>query len=235
MTSHNKQWQDVKENYLKLIEQNLAQVDHPRRTEILANVREHLDSKYTELSPEQQNWENFQQIITEMGPPEEYAELLGENNTSKAKTTSGINTFLAILFVIVLAAVGGYLIYTAQNSHPMSPAPAPFKFEPDTQVLGKWVAVDFVRDIEDFIPGQKQWKGDLYLKGLTFYEDGTTSGPWTWTKGWLWHPGDKTKARYQIKDMQGGKYLFMEWMSGDVTIRGQKPWYYVLKKEAYDD
>jgi len=76
MTSQNKQWQDVKENYLKLIEKKLAQVDHPRRAEILANVSEHLDSKYAELTEEKQNWETFQQIITEMGPPEEYAELL---------------------------------------------------------------------------------------------------------------------------------------------------------------
>ncbi|MHC4988479.1 MAG: HAAS signaling domain-containing protein [Planctomycetota bacterium] len=385
MTSQNKQWQDVKENYLKLIEKKLAQIDHSRRAEILENVREHLDNKYAELSPEQQTWENFQQIITEMGPPEEYAELLTENNIPTVKTTSGVNTFLAILFVAVLAAVGSYLIYSAKTSNQPTGDPVifvndlpvngiaikkanctadfvqsllgspkridsggkmlrytdhgfdlwfsgngplseihlnrgfkgkldtgismdstqqdvfrkygkptmtvqtdnlhrknddrflyqkgnisriyygdhglifwfqddainqivpfkgymenpdlsaessaqPFEFEMDERVLGKWVSVDFVRKIEFFIPEEKQWTGDLYLKGLTFYKDGTTSGPWTWTKGWLWHPGDKTKAHYQIKNMQGADYLFMEWMSGDVTIRGQKPWYYVLKR-----
>jgi bla regulator protein BlaR1 len=126
-----------------------------------------------------------------------------------------------------LAAVGSYLIYTAKQT----PVTQSFAFESDERVIGKWVSVDFVRNIEYFTPGGKQWTGDLYLKALTFYEDGTTSGPWTWTKGCLWHPGDKTKACYQIKGMQGDEYLFMEWNSGDVTIRGQKPAYYVLKKE----
>lgn len=118
MTSEHRQWQEIKASYLKLIEKNLAQVDHPRRAEILDNVREHLDNKFAELPQQQKNWEGYQQIITEMGPPEEYAELLAENHTPKAKTTSGINTFLAFLFVIVLAAVGGYLIYTAKEGTP---------------------------------------------------------------------------------------------------------------------
>jgi len=30
--------------------------------------------------------------------------------------------------------------------------------------------------------------------------------------------------------MGDSMYLFMPWLSGDVTDRGQKPWYYVLKK-----
>ena len=79
MTSEYQQWQEIKANYLKLIEKSLAQVDHPQRSEVLANVCEHLESKYNELSPEQRNWESFQQIITEMGPPEEYADLLNVN------------------------------------------------------------------------------------------------------------------------------------------------------------
>ena len=350
MTSQN-QWQDVKENYLNLIEQTLAQVDHPRRAEILDNVREHLENKYAELSPEQQSWENFQQIITEMGPPEEYAELLGEDNTPTTKTTSGINTFLAILFVIVLAAVGSYLIYTAQKT---SPAKTNFKepldkevtvdvdhspnntklsvqyaviavckaagipyqwdksaeladperrkyieplhitgataktvlkemlepvglsyaidsnglylcrpespavlsnrgendhhyqdisrtvkeleFELDEQVLGKWVAVDFVQQIDDFNPSQKRWRGELFLRELAFDDNGILwwtnidGGPYRhyWTKGKV-DPDNARPARYFI-DKSRGNFMFFEWISGDVTIRGQKPWYYVLKR-----
>ncbi|MEE9403155.1 MAG: LamG domain-containing protein, partial [Desulfobacteria bacterium] len=100
---------------------------------------------------------------------------------------------------------------------------------------GEWRAVDFVKEIEYFKPGKKQWTSDLYLKGLTFYKDGRTSGPWTWEKGWLWHPGDKTKARYIIKEIDGSSYLFMEWISGDVTIRRQKPRYYVMQKVVDND
>jgi hypothetical protein len=30
--------------------------------------------------------------------------------------------------------------------------------------VGRWQSVDFVRRIEDFRPGVRQWKGDLFLK-----------------------------------------------------------------------
>lgn len=390
MTSQNKQWQDVKDNYLKLIEQKLAQVDHPRRAEILTNVSEHLDNKYAELSPEQQNWENFQQIITEMGPPEEYAELLNVESADKKKRF-GINEFLAILFVIVLAAVGGYLIYTAKDTNQAGSEPAiyvndlpvngiaigkanctadfvqsllgspkridsdgrmlrytdhgfdlwfsgngplseihlnrgfkgtldtgismastkqdvfraygkptqtvqtdnlhrkndnrflyqkgnisriyygdyglifwfedntinqivpfkghmekpdltpksvkqPFNFEPDEQVLGKWVTVDFVQEIDDFNPSQRKWRDELFLKELAFEDNGILwwtnkdGGPYRhyWTKGKV-DPDNARPAKYLIERSRGN-YMFFEWISGDVTIRGQKPRYYVLKR-----
>jgi beta-lactamase regulating signal transducer with metallopeptidase domain/Tfp pilus assembly protein PilF len=95
---------------------------------------------------------------------------------------------------------------------------------------GNWQSVDFVEHIEDFKPGTRQFKGNLFLKGLEFHPDHTTSGPWAWKTGSLYHPGDKTTAKYEIKEIDGSEYLFMEWMSGDVTIRGQEPQYYVLKK-----
>ncbi len=231
MTSEYPQWAKLKNNYLKQVEQALASTNHPKSNDVLRDVDEHLERKYTELEPDKQNWEGYQQILIEMGPPDEYAELLSEETTAAVKNTSGINTFLAAVFVIVLIIVGGYLIYNAKNA----PAPATtsrvVEFEPDERVLGKWITVDFVQKIEYFKPEQQQWIGDLYLKGLTFYEDGTTSGPWTWTQGLLIHPGDHTSARYVIKSLQGANYLFMEWISGDVTIRREQPWYYVLKKE----
>jgi hypothetical protein len=40
MNPENQQWQETKENYLKQIEKSLAQVHHPQRADILANVRE---------------------------------------------------------------------------------------------------------------------------------------------------------------------------------------------------
>ncbi len=97
--------------------------------------------------------------------------------------------------------------------------------------VGKWETVDFIRHIEDFKPSVKFWNGDKFIfDRLNFYEDGTTSGPWKWKKDYLWHPGDKTRARYVIKEIDSETYLFIEHMSGDVTIRGQKPSYYVLQK-----
>lgn len=105
-------------------------------------------------------------------------------------------------------------------------------FVDDPMVVGTWESVDFLRDPAFFKPGQTQWTGDLFLKGFTVNPGGTTSGPWDWSKGVLWHPGDKTLAKYEIKTIDGADYMFMEWISGDVTIRGMKPSYYVLAKRS---
>jgi hypothetical protein len=105
----------------------------------------------------------------------------------------------------------------------------PFVNDPD--VIGTWKSVDFVENIEDFNPDQKDWKGDLYLKEIICLENGKTKGPWSWTKGLLLHPGDKTASKYLIKEIDGTEYMFFEWKSGDYTIRHMKPSFYVLKKE----
>ena len=105
-------------------------------------------------------------------------------------------------------------------------------FENDPQVLGRWTSVDFVKNISDFNAESKSFKGTLYLKEFVFAANGKTHKPfWIWTKGSVYHHGDKTTAKYTVKTIGKEDYLFLEWMSGDVTIRGQKPRYYVLKKE----
>jgi hypothetical protein len=105
-------------------------------------------------------------------------------------------------------------------------------FVEDPQVLGDWESVDFVAVPGDFDPERPRWRGKLYLEGLTFLEGGKTPKSWlTWTKGFLIHSGDKTSSRYEIREVKGGRYLFLEWKSGDVIIAGMKPHYYVLKKK----
>ncbi|MHC4461499.1 MAG: hypothetical protein ACYS6W_16830 [Planctomycetota bacterium] len=104
-------------------------------------------------------------------------------------------------------------------------------FEKDPRVIGRWRSVDLVKNINDFKPGVKSFKGELYLKEFVFAADGKTHKPfWTWSKGRVFHSGDKTTARYIVMNIENADYLFLEWMSGDVTIRGKKPRYYVLKK-----
>jgi bla regulator protein BlaR1 len=107
-------------------------------------------------------------------------------------------------------------------------------FVNDPQLIGTWESVDFVGEMEGFKAGEKQWKGrggELYLKGLIFKPNGKTFKPWwTWTKGLVFHSGDKTASKYTIKHIEGSTYMFYEWKSGDYTIRHRKPAYYVLKK-----
>jgi len=104
-------------------------------------------------------------------------------------------------------------------------------FVNDPRLIGTWKSVDFVDEMEQFNPGEKQWKGNLYLKELIFLPDGKTFKPWwTWTKGMVFHSGSKTASKYILKDIEDSTYMFFEWKSGDYTIRHMKPAYYVLKK-----
>ena len=104
-------------------------------------------------------------------------------------------------------------------------------FIDDPRVIGEWRSVDAVTTIAEFDPDRPQTRIELFLKGLTFLEHGKTPKPWwTWTKGVLIHSGDQTASHYEIREIKGRSYLFLEWKSGDVTILGKKPIYYVLQK-----
>jgi beta-lactamase regulating signal transducer with metallopeptidase domain len=103
-------------------------------------------------------------------------------------------------------------------------------FVDDPAVIGQWKSVDFVKTMDGFKPGERRWKGDLFLKEITFKRHGGTDAGFRWSKGYIWHMGDRVEGRYEIRNLDGKDYLFVEWMSGDVTIRHQKPNYYVLEK-----
>ena len=106
----------------------------------------------------------------------------------------------------------------------------PFVNDPD--VIGTWKSVDFVETPDEYFVGVKQWKEDLFLKELVFLPDGKMNDSRdTWTKGLVLDPGSKTASRYLLKEIDGSTYMFYEWKSGDYTLRGRKPKYYVLKKE----
>ncbi len=118
-------------------------------------------------------------------------------------------------------------------------------FVDDQDAVGKWETVDFVKNIGDFTPNVAQWQGEAYLLSLKLLPNGQMPQPvavgitsdeitpvdWlTWTKGYIIHHNDKTAGKYIIEEIDGTKYMFWEWMSGDVTIRGMEPCYYVLKQ-----
>ncbi len=119
-----------------------------------------------------------------------------------------------------------------------------YPFVDDPNVIGTWVSVDIVDNIEKFKPGEKQWKGDLYLKQMVMQVDGRTDQSYlmqdgktnqsslTWTKGLVLNLGMKTASRYLLQNMEGSTYMFFEWKSGDYTILQMKPKYYVLKLES---
>jgi bla regulator protein BlaR1 len=105
----------------------------------------------------------------------------------------------------------------------------PFMDDPD--ILGTWESVDFIDEIPDFSPGKQQFRGELYLREMTFSEGGKTHKPfWTWTRGKIIHQGNKTTSDYFTVEMDGTPYLFFEWKSNDYIIRHMRPSYYVLRK-----
>jgi bla regulator protein BlaR1 len=108
-----------------------------------------------------------------------------------------------------------------------------YPFVDDPNVVGKWVTVDFVKEVNEFKPGQRQVRWDLWFKGITFSKEGTTNWTWNWTKGLLLLTGEgHTASHYIIKTIDDEQYMFFEWKSGDYTILHRKPSYYVLKKES---
>ncbi|UCC97651.1 MAG: hypothetical protein JSW66_17625 [Phycisphaerales bacterium] len=86
MTSESRKWESVKAEYLRKVEKALALVKHPRGKEVIEDVRAHLDRRFAELERQEQTWESFQTIITQMGPASDYAELLdpGVSSTPEA-------------------------------------------------------------------------------------------------------------------------------------------------------
>lgn len=103
--------------------------------------------------------------------------------------------------------------------------------------IGKWTIIDFVEKIEQFDPKHRSLNALPPLRKLYFQKNGTVW--WIYEKNFkrqkTWG-GDAVNfepsypAHFTIQKINEKDYMFMEWISGDVTERGQKPRYYVLKK-----
>jgi len=156
---------------------------------------------------------------------------------AKAIITFIISLILAeivskVLILALFSSTLGMDVVTG-NLTPKSPQTTAVvsEFENDPQLIGTWQSVDFVNEVNEFQPQIKLSKVNLTLKSMTFNLNGTTSSNrYTWTKDWIYTANGETKAQYYIKSIDDETYLFYPWLSGDVTIRGMKPAYYVLKK-----
>lgn len=142
----------------------------------------------------------------------------------KKKATSTIVVILIILSIFNL----GSIIYNYNNRIIEN---TDIQFLNDAQIIGKWQTIDFVEEYEGYTPKEVDKK--LYIDSLTFNEDGSIEErkESNWTKGFIIaFPFEHTKSQYIIQEINGSKYLFVQWKSGDYTFRHHKPNYYVLKK-----
>lgn len=157
-------------------------------------------------------------------------------SSDHSSTTSMLRAVL-LLVVGCLATTDsqGQLTESSQSnlrSDERQAAPSDRSAAKDTSPIGRWQSVDLVGDIREFEPGQKQWKGELFLKDVQFFKSGKMSLGWTWKQGWVTHTNGRTRYQYHVKSIDGLTYLFLPWLSGDVTDRGQEPSYYVLTRSS---
>ena len=104
------------------------------------------------------------------------------------------------------------------------------KFVNNADYIGNWNCVAFVKDIESFTPGMTQNFG-LFFNKLELLNKGLTSMSWLkWTDGRILNiGGDQTNGTLLVKTIDGEKYLFFQWINGDVFNRGVEPSWYVFE------
>jgi len=106
MTSGSKVWETLKGQYLSKVEKALSSVKHPHLAEILEDVQSHLDQRFAALEPDEQTRKNIEDIISEMGPAAEYAELLTSNAVpSNQKSRRKYLLYISIAVVIITAII----------------------------------------------------------------------------------------------------------------------------------
>ncbi|MBQ9779310.1 MAG: MerR family transcriptional regulator [Clostridia bacterium] len=113
-------------------------------------------------------------------------------------------------------------------------------FVNDRAILGTWEVKGFCRNIEAFDPS-KAPRADLFFKQIVFKENGEVISVYgnmtvcgahmqTWTKGFVLRKWNNTACAYQLCQIDGEEYLFVEWKSGDYTYGGLEPQYYVFTR-----
>ncbi len=119
-----------------------------------------------------------------------------------------------------------------------------YKFALDKEAVGQWEAIDFVGTPDEFDSKDTTRRKYIWPCTYNFYDDGKmvtssvdgatgvkVNNEHIWTKGYVVATEDTVPA-YEIKQLNGKTFMFYEWKSGDYTIRGQKPSYFVLVKTS---
>lgn len=162
-----------------------------------------------------------------------WASHLGNSNSKFKYKRAALVPMVIIITLLTLCTVG-----YAGLSRLTDDINLPFVDQPE--IIGNWQTVDLVSEINDFNPESKSYQDELYLSNLVFIKSGQMLDSFengnlfysesTWTNGVVISPEMKTASKYEIKEIDGSKYMFMEWKSGDYVLRFLKPKYYVLKQ-----
>lgn len=109
-------------------------------------------------------------------------------------------------------------------------------FIDDDEVLGEWISVGYVENINDF--NADELRSDLWMNKVIFEKEGKVTryyadeSLWNdrWTKGKLLDLTKKLASNYNFKIINDETYMFMEWKMGNFTYGHFPPTYYVLKR-----
>jgi len=147
----------------------------------------------------------------------------------------GIKRVIAVpLMALILLMVG--FTFAAQVDK------TDYPFVNDPNVIGKWQAVDYVDSVDQFTPGPRFYKDELFLKELAFIKDGSMlwassntnnklePASFRWTQGFEIDKQDRTASKYELKEINGSTYMFLEWKDGGYIYLHLKPTYFILKK-----
>lgn len=113
-------------------------------------------------------------------------------------------------------------------------------FANDETVIGKWKAIGFAERKEDFLPEAKS-SFEPYFREIEFLSDGECISVYRdeiisgrnmqeWTKGYVLRKWNDSACAYEIKNINGTEYLFIEWKSGDYRWGGFETDYYVFER-----
>lgn len=119
-----------------------------------------------------------------------------------------------------------------------------YKFVSDPNVIGKWTAVDYVYDIENWVYDSSKATDGLWVKSAEFSSDGKYMCyvednlqclEWKWTYGQALIPyGGWDKCcicGYYLYNIDGEEFLFVEWKNGDyIDPKEYRTGWYVFKK-----
>ncbi len=168
-----------------------------------------------------------------------------QRQLNKAKGLKKPFLFPAIAVLsFLLVFTGGFAAARVLNA-PVRTDNTDYLFVQDDAVIGKWEVVDFVTNIESFNPKQMSSEIKLYLNALAFLPDGTmlsavNGAPldlseFVWTKDLVISKRNQTASQYRLQEIDGEKYMFFEWKSGDYVFRNMEPMLYVLRQADTKD
>ena len=114
-------------------------------------------------------------------------------------------------------------------------------FVDDEEIKGTvWVPIDFVKDTDDFSPVKRIWPEDKPFslqriifepRGKATYEHRNGIITNRWSRGFVINDSNQTVCAYTIKQIEGRKYLFMQWKTAlDYQLLRGLPSYYVLQE-----